>query len=305
MGIDPRLKILLVEDAGTMRKMEIQLLAKLHFTNVVEAINGNDAIAKLKTEPDIALVISDWAMPEMDGYELLTWIRSQEQFAQTPFLMATGQGDRGSVARAVEAGADGVVAKPFSADDLKTKIDEVFGFKDRAASKQETGPRVTGQGKVRLKIAHIQITDHLTLGVMRHLIDTGEETSEHFELETLCMPGWNPVERALEQGDVDAAFVPAPIAMDLFNYDVPIKLVLFAHRNGSIFVRSKAEEYRKPYQMFFKHKTIFIPHKMSIHNMLAHLYLSKMGLKPNGLLLISSVISAMRNAISYARVHTA
>ena len=94
------------------------------------------------------------------------------------------------------------------------------------------------------------------------------------------MPGWNPVQTALEQGDVDAAFILAPNAMDLFNYDVPIKLVMFAHRNGSIFVRNKAEQYRKPYQRFFKHKTVFIPHKMSIHNMLAHMYFTQMGLKP-------------------------
>jgi chemotaxis signal transduction protein/ABC-type nitrate/sulfonate/bicarbonate transport system substrate-binding protein len=66
----------------------------------------------------------------------------------------------------------------------------------------------------------------------------------------------------------------------LLNYGVPIRLVMLSHRNGSIFVRNKSTPYRKPYQQFFKHKTFFIPHKMSIHNMLAHIYFTRMGLKP-------------------------
>jgi chemotaxis signal transduction protein/ABC-type nitrate/sulfonate/bicarbonate transport system substrate-binding protein len=94
------------------------------------------------------------------------------------------------------------------------------------------------------------------------------------------MMSWNQVQDALEKGSVDAAFILAPIAMDLFNYGVPIRLVLFAHKNGSIMVRSTAVEYHKPYQQFFKHKVFFIPHRMSIHNMLAHKYFSEMGLKP-------------------------
>jgi chemotaxis signal transduction protein/ABC-type nitrate/sulfonate/bicarbonate transport system substrate-binding protein len=70
------------------------------------------------------------------------------------------------------------------------------------------------------------------------------------------------------------------MAMDLFSYGVPIKLVLFAHRNGSICVRNKTGKYAKPYQQFFKHKTFYIPHKMSVHNMLAHMYFTQMGLRP-------------------------
>jgi chemotaxis signal transduction protein/ABC-type nitrate/sulfonate/bicarbonate transport system substrate-binding protein len=280
MALDRNIRILLVEDASVMRKMEIKILNQLGFTNVLEAVDGNDAIEQLNRHKDIRLIISDWAMPNMDGYELLVWVRGQEEYRTLPVIMATGQGDKGSVTKATGAGANGVVAKPFTPDDLSAQIEEAFGARVTPAPKVEAAPRTDFQGKVRLRIAHIQITDHLTLGVASHFINKGKRSPEHFSLETLCMPGWNPVQKALEQGEVDGAFILAPAAMDLYNYGVPIKLVLFTHRNGSIFVRNAAAPYRQPYQQFFKHKTVFIPHKMSIHNMLAHMYLTQMGLKP-------------------------
>ncbi|MFA6284726.1 MAG: chemotaxis protein CheW, partial [Desulfurivibrionaceae bacterium] len=184
------------------------------------------------------------------------------------------------VAKAKEAGANGVVAKPFTPDELKVLIEEAFGLKQVAAPKKEEGPKMSAEGKVKLKMAHIQITDHLALGVLKHQVTSGQKTPQHFSLDTLCMPGWNPVQNALENGEVDGAFILAPMAMDLFSYGVPIKLVLFAHRNGSICVRNKTGKYVKPYQQFFKHKTFYIPHKMSIHNMLAHMYFTQMGLRP-------------------------
>lgn len=288
MAVDPNIRILLVEDASVMRKMEIKILDQLGFRNVVEAVDGNDAIEKLQLDNDIGLILSDWAMPNKDGYELLKWVRNQEKFGTLPVIMATGQGDKESVTKALQAGANGVVAKPFTPDDLKTQIEEAFGGGKSPVKEKDTGPKTDGEGKVRLKVAHIQITDHLTLGVLRHSIMKGTKKPTCFSLETLCMPGWNPVQKALEEGQVDGAFILAPAAMDLFNYGIPIKLVLFAHRNGSIFVRSRSTPYRQPYQQFFKHKTVFIPHKMSIHNMLAHMYLTRMGLKP-GLAGVSAV----------------
>ena len=280
MALDPQMKILLVEDAGTMRKMEARILGQVGFTNIVEAVDGNDAMDKLGAEGDIALVISDWSMPNCDGYQLLQWMRGQEAFKNLPFLMATGHGDKAYVAKAKEAGANGVVAKPFTPDELKVLIEEAFGLKQAAAPKKEEGPRISAEGKVHLKMAHIQITDHLALGVLKHQVASGQKAPKHFSLDTLCMPGWNPVQTALENGEVDGAFILAPMAMDLFSYGVPIKLVLFAHRNGSICVRNKTGKYVKPYQQFFKHKTFYIPHKMSIHNMLAHMYFTQMGLRP-------------------------
>ena len=86
MALDPGIKILLVEDAGTMRKMEVRILNQLGFSNVIEAVDGKDAVEKLQQEAGIQLVISDWAMPEMDGHELLCWMRGQASFKDIPFL---------------------------------------------------------------------------------------------------------------------------------------------------------------------------------------------------------------------------
>lgn len=280
MAVDPGIKILLVEDAGTMRKMEVRILKQLGYSNIVEAGDGEEAIEKLQQEEGVQLVISDWAMPKKDGLELLRWIRTEDTFKDTPFLMATGHGDKEYTAKAMADGANGVVAKPFSPEDLSKLIDKAFGIEQAPEPEVAEGPKVSESGKVRLKMAHIQITDHLTLGVMKHMIESGQKTPDHFDLETQCMPSWNPVQEALETGRVDGAFILAPAAMDLFSYDVPIRLVLLTHRNGSIMVRNKIGKYIKPYQQFFKHKSFFIPHKMSIHNMLAHMYFTQMGLRP-------------------------
>jgi chemotaxis signal transduction protein/ABC-type nitrate/sulfonate/bicarbonate transport system substrate-binding protein len=280
MAVDSGIKILLVEDAGTMRKMEVRILNQLGYENIVEAQDGDEAIEKLQQEEGIQLVISDWAMPNKDGHELLLWVRGDDRFKTLPFLMATGHGDKAYTAKAMEDGANAVVAKPFTADELGVLIDKAFGIAQAPAPSAEDRPKISSAGKVHLRMAHIQITDHLTLGVAKHMIESGEKSPEHFDLETVCMPSWNPVQDALESGMVDGAFILAPAAMDLFSYDVPIKLVLFAHRNGSIMVRNKAGKYSKPYQQFFKHKSFFIPHKMSIHNMLAHMYFTQLGLRP-------------------------
>lgn len=279
MAIDLQMRILLVEDAGTMRKMEAKILNQIGFTDIIEAVDGKDAIEKLESEQGIQLVISDWAMPNMDGYELVTWMRKDDRFKKVKFLMATGHSDKKYVIQAKEGGADGVVAKPFTPDELKSIIGEAFGEKKEVV-KKDTGPKVSKEGLVNLKMAHIQITDHLALGVLKHHLDSGAQKANRFSLETVCMPSWNPVQNALENGEVDGALILAPAAMDLFSYGAQIKLVLFAHRNGSICVRNKQGKYNKPYQHFFKHKSFLIPHKMSIHNMLAHMYFSQMGLRP-------------------------
>jgi chemotaxis signal transduction protein/ABC-type nitrate/sulfonate/bicarbonate transport system substrate-binding protein/DNA-binding response OmpR family regulator len=281
MKIDQKMKIILAEDGGTMRKMEVKILQQIGYENIIEAVDGVQAMDKLASETDIKLVISDWNMPNKSGFDLLTWMRQDLKYKDIPFLMATGQGDKAYINQAMEAGASGVVAKPFSPEELKNKIEDIFGVKrETTPEATETSPRTTTDGRSVLKVAHIQITDHLALGVLKHRIETRELQPHSFSLQTQCMMSWNLVQDALERGQVDAAFILAPIAMDLFNYGTPLKLVLFAHRNGSIMVRNKAMEYRKPYQQFFKHKVFFIPHRMSIHNMLAFKYFSEMGLKP-------------------------
>ena len=278
MAVDPKIKILVVDDSGTMRVMFKQMLNKAGFDNIIMAVNGDDGISKVKAEnPD--LVISDWNMPQKDGLEFLQWLRSQPEYKDLPFIMATAQADKGQQIAIMEAGGNGHVPKPFDANQIKQGIEKVFSKDAGAAvSKKE---RVLTDGKVPLNVAHIQITDHLALGALKYRIDIGEIAPRYFTLNTDRKPGWNPIQEGLENGELDAAFVLAPIAMDLFAYDSPIRLVLLAHKNGSTFVRSRNYDHRfDSLQSFYKYKVVDIPHKMSVHHMLAHQFLKELGLKP-------------------------
>lgn len=281
MSFDPqKITILLAEDALSMRKIEIKILKSLGFAKIVEANDGDEAIRILQNRADIDLVISDWNMPNRSGLDLLKWVRASKDHTTLPFIMATGQADKKQEGRAVEAGVSCFVPKPFSPDELMKRIKDAFG-EVREEAPAEIGPQMGSSGKVRLRAAHIQITDHILLGVLRDQIAKGEVTPKTFELETQCLGGWNPVVEALEKGTVDCAFVLAPIAMDLFHYKSPIKMVLLAHKNGSIMVRNAQGDYLDPYQNFFRGKSFLIPHKMSVHHMLVHLFFSRIGLNPS------------------------
>jgi chemotaxis signal transduction protein/DNA-binding response OmpR family regulator len=281
MPLDKNIKILLVEDAAVMRKMEIMALKKLELNNIVEAEDGDDAIEKLLNDDGFNLIISDWNMPNKSGFDLLLWVRANEKLKDLPFLMATGRGERTEMESASEAGVSSFISKPFNAEELKSKIEEAIDGKKEVVETERPVARINEAGKVIIKLAHIQITDHLVVGVLKHLIETGEYTPKHFELETECMTSWNPVGTALENGTVEGACVLAPIAMDLYNFKVPIKLVLFAHKDGSMFVRNKlGGDYYSEKESFFKQKSFYIPHTLSVHHMLAHLFFSKIGLTP-------------------------
>ena len=277
--MDQNITILVVDDSGTMRAMFKKMLNEAGFDNLVFAVDGDDAITKLG-ENTADIVISDWNMPNRDGLELLQWMRKEAPFRDIPFIMATAQGDKSQQEKARKEGANGHVPKPFDAQELKTAIEALFS--EEGAPETVTRERKTVDGKVQIRLAHIQITDHLALGILKHQIEKGEVQPNRFTLETVCLPGWNPVQSAIEKGEVDGAFVLAPIAMDLFAFDVPIKIVLFAHKNGSVFVRSKKQSLNDYDTLtdFYKYKVVDIPHKMSIHNMLAHKFLKELGLKP-------------------------
>jgi chemotaxis signal transduction protein/ABC-type nitrate/sulfonate/bicarbonate transport system substrate-binding protein/AmiR/NasT family two-component response regulator len=281
MTVDKEMKILVVEDSGITRKMEIKILKELGFNQIVEATDGLEAIQKLEgVEKGVQLIISDWNMPNKNGYDLLVWVRGNKETSQIPFIMATAQGEKKVTAKAEEAGVTNFITKPFSPPELLKVIEETFSGKKEADKPKEIIPRETLSGKPRLTVAHIQITDHLTLGVLKNHIEINKVSPQTFALETKCMPSWNPVQQALEKGEVDAAFILAPIAMDLFSAQVPIKLVLFAHKNGSIAVRGKKEGSRESIQESFKGKTFYIPHILSIHHMLMNMFLREIGLNP-------------------------
>ncbi|MBN2510409.1 MAG: response regulator [Spirochaetales bacterium] len=272
MGLNENMDILVVDDSGFMRKIFIRNLNDAGFFNVEEASDGEDAVAKLTSEK-FDLVISDWNMPKRNGLEVLQWMRMDPEARNIPFIMATAQGDKARVSEAFNAGANAHIAKPFTSAELKEKIEIALGLREPKTVR--TRDVKVSSGKVTLRIGHIQITDHLLLGIIRRWIDEGKYSPRFFYLETVCMSGWNPIQETLEKGEIDGAFVLAPIAMDLFAYDVPIQLVSLAHRNGSIFVRSKHTELVSDgsEEDFFLNRVIQIPHKMSVHHMLAHQYL--------------------------------
>lgn len=281
MTVDKEMKILVVEDSGLTRKMEIKILKELGFNNIVEATDGLDAMRILEgAEKDIRLIISDWNMPNKSGYDLLVWVRGNEFTRSIPFVMATAQGEKKITAKAEEAGVTNFITKPFSPPELLKVIEEIFSGKKEKEKPVEIQPRETLSGKPRLTVGHIQITDHLTLGVLKNHIEINKVTPNHFALETKCMPSWNPVQQALEKGEIDAAFILAPIAMDLFSAQVPIKMVLLAHKNGSIAVRGKKSESRESLQDSFRGKSFYIPHILSIHHMLMNMFLREIGLTP-------------------------
>ncbi|MBF0468637.1 MAG: chemotaxis protein CheW [Desulfamplus sp.] len=291
-GIPEKLKILLVEDDRTMRQIEIRTLKKIGYTDVVQASDGEEAIRMLEKTRGIDVVISDWNMPKKGGLDLLLWIRSSDRFKKLPFIMATGQADKIHEHKAVDAGVTGFLVKPFADEELKFALGGAFGAEDDESKTEKPVPRLAPSGKVIIRIAHIQITDHLVLGVLKHLMDKGDLVSSHFELEPVCMPGWNPVAKELEQGTVDGACILAPLAMDLYSVGTPIKLVLLSHKNGSMFVSTAYGENRVPlramqkdkkslFQELFKNSSFLIPHKMSVHHMLSHLFLSRTGLVPS------------------------
>ncbi len=279
MAVNPSIKIVVADDSGTMRMMFKQILKKAGFENLVMAVNGADGLEKVKTEkPD--LVISDWNMPQMDGLEFLQALRKTDEFKDLPFIMATAQSDKGQQIAIMDAGGSGHVPKPFDEAQISRAIKKAFSG-DTEDKKQKPKQRQVIGGKVELNVAHIQITDHLALGALKHRIEQGDVEPEHFDLTTSLKAGWNPIQEGLETGEIDCAFVLAPIAMDLFAYDSPIKLVLFAHKNGSTFIRSKHYDNRfDSLQSFYKYKVVDIPHKMSVHHMLAHQFLKELGLKP-------------------------
>ncbi len=129
-----------------------------------------------------------------------------------------------------------------------------------------------------LKIGHLTITDHLILGVTDLKLKKGMETFKHCRLQPVKKNGWNEVADALAVKSLDGALILAPTAMDLFKSGVGLKLLLLAHRSGSILVKNKRANIEKIED--FAGKIVLIPYQLSIHNMLFHRLLTEKGMKP-------------------------
>lgn len=124
-GIDYRMKVLVVDDFATMRKIIRNILKQIGFEQIIEAEDGHAALQVLKHEP-VGLVVTDWNMPNLSGIELLRQIRQNPQTAKVPVLMVTAEGLKENVLEAVKAGVNNYVVKPFTAEVFQEKIEAIF-----------------------------------------------------------------------------------------------------------------------------------------------------------------------------------
>ena len=123
--LDKSIKILVVDDFPTMRRIIRNLLKELEFVNVDEAEDGAAGLEKLKGG-NYGLVVSDWNMPNMDGLAMLQAIRADPVLAKLPVLMVTAEAKKENIIAAAQAGANGYVVKPFTAITLEEKIIKIF-----------------------------------------------------------------------------------------------------------------------------------------------------------------------------------
>ncbi|WP_029521053.1 MULTISPECIES: chemotaxis response regulator CheY [unclassified Persephonella] len=122
---DPNIRILVVDDMATMRRIIKGLLEQLGFKNIDEAEDGKVALQKLKTSK-YDFVITDWNMPNMTGLELVQEIRKDPELKHLPVLMVTAEAKKENVLMAIKAGVNNYIVKPFTAEVLKEKIEKIF-----------------------------------------------------------------------------------------------------------------------------------------------------------------------------------
>ncbi|MBF0201401.1 MAG: response regulator [Desulfamplus sp.] len=119
------IKVLIVDDFATMRRILKNILKQLGFKNLLEADDGTTALESLERN-DIDLIISDWNMPKMTGLELLKSVRSSKKYAKVPFLMVTAEAQKQNVIEAVQAGVSNYVVKPFTAEAISDKLKKIL-----------------------------------------------------------------------------------------------------------------------------------------------------------------------------------
>ena len=124
-NIDFSMKVLVADDFATMRKIVRNILKQIGFDDIVEAEDGQAAMQVLRNE-NIGLVVTDWNMPNMSGLELLQKIRTNPKTANLPVLMVTAEGLKENVVTAVKAGVNNYVVKPFTAEVLQEKLEQIF-----------------------------------------------------------------------------------------------------------------------------------------------------------------------------------
>jgi len=119
MGLD--IKVLVVDDSSTMRRIVKGVFKGLGFTNILEAEDGSGALEKLRKEK-IDLILADWSMPKMTGLDLLKTVRSDNNLKNIPFIMVTAEGQKKDILEATRAGVSNYIVKPFTPETLSETI---------------------------------------------------------------------------------------------------------------------------------------------------------------------------------------
>ncbi|NCD25511.1 MAG: response regulator [Deltaproteobacteria bacterium] len=125
MPVNTNMRVLIVDDFSTMRRIIKNILRQLGFNNILEADDGTSAWETLNRD-QIDFIISDWNMPQMTGIELLRKVRASEEFADLPFLMVTAEAQQENIIEAVQAKVSNYIVKPFTAETLGQKINKIF-----------------------------------------------------------------------------------------------------------------------------------------------------------------------------------
>ncbi len=121
------LKLLVVDDSSTMRRIIKNTLQRLGFNDVLEAEHGVEAWQIMERTPDINVLITDWNMPEMNGLELVRKVRAEKKYESMPIIMVTTEGGKAEVITALKAGVNNYIVKPFTPQVLKEKLEDVLG----------------------------------------------------------------------------------------------------------------------------------------------------------------------------------
>lgn len=122
----PDMKVLIVDDFPTMRRIIKTLLKQNGYSNFIEAEDGEKAYRLLQTHPDVEFIVSDWNMPNMTGLEFLKTVRADPKFKALPFLMVTAEAEKENIIEAVKSGVSNYIVKPFTGATLKEKMAKVF-----------------------------------------------------------------------------------------------------------------------------------------------------------------------------------
>ena len=122
------MKLLVVDDSSTMRRIIKNTLARLGHKDVLEGADGVEGWNQMNSNPDIDMLITDWNMPEMNGLELVKKVRADERFKDLPIIMVTTEGGKAEVITALKAGVNNYIVKPFTPQVLKEKLAAVMGI---------------------------------------------------------------------------------------------------------------------------------------------------------------------------------